>query len=78
MTTGQITDGCSRPCNADSLPYAHPLFGTTGRLRGVPPETVSRQIGLICTPQLVTVEGALAAPNGGSASVLPDLPRHSA
>ena len=34
------------------------------------------QNSLICAAQLVIAEAALAAPNGGTACVLPDLLRH--
>jgi len=35
---------------------------------------VARQIDLICAPQLTSAERPLAAPNGGSVSVLLDHP----
>jgi len=36
------------------------------------------QNALLCVPQLMSLAGRPAAPNGGSASVLPDLRHHSA
>jgi hypothetical protein len=43
-----------------------------------PQQIIGAQIDPICTPQLMSIEAALAAPNGGSASVLPDLFGYSA
>jgi hypothetical protein len=40
----------------------------------MPAKIVARQIDLICAPKLMSATAALAAPNGGSAGVLPELP----
>jgi hypothetical protein len=37
-----------------------------GQLRDAPEEIATHQIDQICTPQVISTEGLLTAPNGGS------------
>jgi hypothetical protein len=47
-----------------------------GRLPDARSNSLARQIDLICAPQLMSVEAALAAHIGGSARVIPDHRGH--